>query len=45
MEDPVVEMVRPDMTMYRDIWDWNDTFIGLVTVMRAEGRLLLEAAF
>ena len=32
------------MTMYRDIWDWNDTFIGLVTINRAEGCLLNEAA-
>ena len=39
-----MEMVRPDVTMYRDIWDGNDTFIGLVTVNRAEGCLLSEAA-
>ena len=45
MEDPVVEMVRPNMTIYRGSRDRNNPFIGLVTIDRAKGSLHLEFAF
>ena len=39
-----MKLVRPNMTVDWNVWDWNDPNIRFVAVQGPEGRLPLEAA-
>ena len=42
MENPILRVLVPDMTMDGSVWDWDNTEVGDVTREKTEGFRHLE---
>ena len=42
MENPILRVLVPDMTMDGSVWDWDNTEVGDVTREKTEGFGLLK---